>query len=182
MNSIVFIVFIVFIASIVFIAYIVFIVSITSIVSIVFIASIVYIVSIVSISTKFADAWRPWMPKRRDALHRATPVERAFDGVGARKMAPEQCSTVGCAFVRETLLARDALESHNSRVWRPRAWRYPSAPPDAETLSCTTVESHQANVLLTGFADGSEMRGSSTRYLEMTPVFPGSRTLFFANL
>ena len=45
-----------------------------------------------------------------------------------------------------------------------------------------TVEQHHVNVLLTGFAGGSETKGSSTRYFEMPPVFPGSRTLFFTNL
>ena len=36
---------------------------------------------LVSIWTEFADTWQPRMPKRRDALHRATPVERVFDEV-----------------------------------------------------------------------------------------------------
>ena len=41
---------------------------------------------------------------------------------------------------------------------------------------------HHLSVLLTGFADGCEMRGSSTLVLETTPVFPGSRTIYLRNL
>ena len=76
------------------------------------------------------------------------------------------------------------------------------AGADGETPRCTTVtglalpwrsprcrnvemhyiEPHQLNVLLTGFADGREMRGSSTRVLETTPVFPGSGTIYLLNI
>ena len=52
-----------------------------------------------------------------------------------------------------------------------------AAPADPETPRCTTVEPHHLNVLLNIFADWCGMRGSSTRFLEMTPVFPGSRTI-----
>ena len=45
-----------------------------------------------------------------------------------------------------------------------------------------TIELHHLDVLLTGFADGCEMRGSSTLVLETTPVFPGSGTIYLRNL
>ena len=57
-----------------------------------------------------------------------------------------------------------------------------AAPADPETPRCTTVGLHQSRVLLTEFADGCEMRGSSTRVLEMTPVFPGSGTIYLRNV